>query len=137
MSRLLVSPENFPGFCVLIHPNALAQLFLNRLANRHPVENFPQGWTLPTAGKKKTARGGLRSGACVSARRVHEWHQGLGGGHAQAQRCPWVIHQRQQPLQRAISLRQAMYQAGSVAAAYGPSSAFPASSVSCHLLKLD
>ena len=63
--------------------------------------------------------------------------QSHGAGHAQAQRCPWVIHQRQQPLQRVVCLGQAMYQAGLVATAYGPSSAFPASSVSCHLLKLD
>ena len=60
----------------------------------------------------------VSSGSFVTVRQ-----QSLCRTHAQAQRCPWVIHQRQQPLQRVVCLRQAKYQAGSVAAASRPSSA--------------
>ena len=54
----------------------------------------------------------VSSGSFVTVRQ-----QRLCRTHSQAQRCPWVIHQRQQPLQRVACLRQAIYQAGSIAAA--------------------
>lgn len=82
----------------------------------------------------------VSSGSFVTVRQ-----QSLCRTHAQAQRCPWVIHQRQQPLQRVACLRQAMHQAGPVAAACGPSSArtcapcvlscaSTSSGFACHLL---
>ncbi len=54
--------------------------------------------------------------------------QHLCSGHALAQRCTFMGHQRQQPLQRVGCLGQAMYQAGLVAAACGSSCALPAPS---------
>ena len=67
--------------------------------------------------KEKPHGRGLRLGACLSARRVHEWHQGLGAGHTQAQRQGFMAHCVKQPLQGVGSLRQAIYQARLVAAA--------------------
>ena len=60
--------------------------------------------SISTSNKK--APRGASVGACRSARRVHEWHQGLGGGHAQAQRQGFMVHGCQKPLQRVACLRQ-------------------------------
>ena len=61
-------------------------------------------------------------------------HCSLCSGHALVQRCAFMVHQRQQPLQRVGCLGQAMYQAGLVAAACGSSCALPAPSPSvCRL----
>ncbi len=50
-------------------------------------------------------------GALLSLAGVEVGQQCTGARHAQQGRCPWVIHQRQQPLQRVGSLRQAHAQA--------------------------
>ena len=55
-------------------------------------------------------------------------HCSLCSGHAQAYWRGFMGHQRQQPLQRVVCLRQAMYQPGLVAAACRPSCALPAPS---------
>lgn len=46
-----------------------------------------------------------------------------GAGHAQAQRQGGVIHGVFEPLQRVVRLGQAIYQPGTIAAAWGPPSA--------------
>ena len=69
---------------------------------------------------------------CVSSVSfVKVGQQSHGAGHTQAQRQGFMVHCRQQPLQRVACLRQAVYQAGSVAAAYGPSS--PSTAAPCVL----
>lgn len=92
---------------------SVLNLGLNRLRKRHALGH---GECLATM--KKAPRAGLRSGlAVLSLAGVPVVQQHHSTSQTQAQRCPWVIHQRQQPLQRVVCLRQAVYQAGSVAAA--------------------
>ena len=91
------------------------------------------GWTAHPHARTGIQVGAvLRSAHTRPAVKVGQQHPC--SGHALAQRCAFMGHQRQQPLQRVVRLRQATYQPGLVAAACRPSCPAPATSPTVHRL---